>query len=243
MGRPKANGEVPTLRATASDTAGPPAFAIVMMNAVGGTSIHWTGQAWRFVPYNFRERSETVRRYGAGAIPEGVGLADWPLAYNELAPFYETVERAHGISGQAGNLRRGRDRRGNRFEGRRRAVPAAAASALRVDGADVRRRRAARVEPVPRARGHPVGGLPRPAGDARLPRLLHVQRLPRERQGVGDVTTIPLAEQRRNFKILTRARVTRILHGPRRARPRVSSCAAARRSLQPAEAVILSTYV
>ena len=123
--------------------------AIVMMNAVGGTSIHWTGQAWRFVPYNFRERSETVRRYGAGAIPEGVGLADWPLAYNELAPFYETVERAHGISGQAGNLRRGRDRRGNRFEGRRRAVPAAAASALRVDGADVRRRRAARVEPVP----------------------------------------------------------------------------------------------
>ena len=121
MGRPKANGEVPTLRATASDTAGPPAFAIVMMNAVGGTSIHWTGQAWRFVPYNFRERSETVRRYGAGAIPEGVGLADWPLAYNELAPFYETVERAHGISGQAGNLRRGRDRRGNRFEGRRRA--------------------------------------------------------------------------------------------------------------------------
>src|SRR4051812_34289894 len=51
MGRPKANGEVPTLRKSAAETAGPPQAKIVMMNAVGGSSIHWTGQSWRFVPY------------------------------------------------------------------------------------------------------------------------------------------------------------------------------------------------
>ena len=58
-----------------------------------------------------------------------------------------------------------------------------------------------------------------------------------------NVTTIPLAEQRRNFKILTRARVTRILTD-RDGRARgVEFVRGGETFVQPAEAVILSTYV
>ena len=73
----KANGEVPTSRATASSPttrgAGHP-----MMNGVGGTSLHYWAQSWRLNPWDFKVVSETRRRYGASRIPEGLdgrGLA------------------------------------------------------------------------------------------------------------------------------------------------------------------------
>ena len=91
-----------------------------MMNGVGGTSIHYTGQSWRLSPYTFNERSETIRRYGRGAIPDGVALADWPLDYADLEPYYDRVEYTLGISGRAGNVQGKKDPRGNVFEGRRR---------------------------------------------------------------------------------------------------------------------------
>ena len=42
-----------------------------MMNAVGGTSIHYWAQSWRLNPWDFKVRSETIRRYGASRIPKG----------------------------------------------------------------------------------------------------------------------------------------------------------------------------
>jgi gluconate 2-dehydrogenase alpha chain len=93
FGRSKANLEVPTLRLKPSHTAiRLPAevhsrFYGLTMNAVGGSTVHWTGLCWRFHPWNFRTRSEAIRRYGAGAIPPASTVADWPLANEELEPF------------------------------------------------------------------------------------------------------------------------------------------------------------
>jgi len=43
----KANKEIPTWRPNAqSPVQAPPVGPIVMDNQVGGTSVHWTGQAW-----------------------------------------------------------------------------------------------------------------------------------------------------------------------------------------------------
>jgi len=125
MGRFKANREVPTTRRLASEKATRPLGATgPMMNAVGGTSIHWMTQSWRYLPWNFRTRSETVKRYGAGAIPAGSTVEDWPFGYEELEPWYDKVEYRHGVSGQAGNVRGKIDQRGNIFEGpRRRPYP------------------------------------------------------------------------------------------------------------------------
>ena len=114
----KCAGEAPTVRATASDRAvqgGHP-----MMNAVGGTSMHYWAQSWRLNPWDFEVASATRRRYGAGRIPAGSTVEDWPFGYEELEPFYDLVEHTVGVSGQAGNVLGDIDRRGNIFEGERR---------------------------------------------------------------------------------------------------------------------------
>src|SRR6266511_3922587 len=58
-----------------------------------------------FDPHDdFRARSHTIARYGASAIPEHSSLADWPLSYAELEPYYGRAEYELGVSGKAGNL-------------------------------------------------------------------------------------------------------------------------------------------
>jgi choline dehydrogenase-like flavoprotein len=55
---------------------------------VGGSTIHYAGYAPRFHPSDFRTRSA-----------DGVG-ADWPLRYEELRPYYETMEEELPVAGQ-----------------------------------------------------------------------------------------------------------------------------------------------
>jgi len=97
---PKAQREIPTVR-TGPGEKGVQAAAHPMMNAVGGTSIHYWAQSWRLKPWDFRTRSEVIRRYGANAIPAGTTLEDWPITYDELAPFYERIDDEVGVSGAA----------------------------------------------------------------------------------------------------------------------------------------------
>jgi len=112
---PKAQREIPTVRTGPGEKARPPA-AHPMMNAIGGTSIHYWAQSWRLKAWDFKTRSETVQRYGAAAIPAGTTLEDWPLTYDELAPFYDVVEDEVGVSGAAGNIGGQLTGRGNPFE-------------------------------------------------------------------------------------------------------------------------------
>jgi len=91
-----------------------------MMNAVGGTSIHYWAQSWRLNPWDFKVRSETIRRYGATRIPNGSTLEDWPLNLDDLEPYYDRVEYEIGVSGKAGNIAGKKDERGTDFEGARR---------------------------------------------------------------------------------------------------------------------------
>ncbi|MFL5694906.1 MAG: GMC family oxidoreductase [Ktedonobacteraceae bacterium] len=62
---------------------------------VGGGTVHWTGWVPRFVENDFRMHSLH------GDIP-GASLVDWPITYQELEPFYDKIEWALGVSGQAG---------------------------------------------------------------------------------------------------------------------------------------------
>ena len=114
----KTQEERPTVRGHPSEVA-VQVGTHPMMNAVGGTSIHYWAQSWRLNPWDFRVRSETTRRYGASRIPAGSTVEDWPLDYDELEPFYDIVEREVGVSGQAGNIQGRIDPRGNPFEGPR----------------------------------------------------------------------------------------------------------------------------
>ena len=46
-------------------------------------------------------------------------IADWPVSYDELEPFYDRFDKMCGASGQAGNLRGKKIDGGNVFEGAR----------------------------------------------------------------------------------------------------------------------------
>jgi choline dehydrogenase-like flavoprotein len=61
---------------------------------VGGTSVHFTANFWRFHEIDFIERSKL------GPI-SGTTFADWPLTYSDLEPYYTKVEWEIGMSGVA----------------------------------------------------------------------------------------------------------------------------------------------
>ncbi len=116
----KANREVPIQRRSASALDSPRYSVHPMMNAVGGTSLHYWAQSWRLHPWDFKVVSETTRRYGASRIPAGSTVEDWPFGLEELEPYYDLVEYEIGVSGKAGNIDGEIDPGGNIFEGSRR---------------------------------------------------------------------------------------------------------------------------
>jgi gluconate 2-dehydrogenase alpha chain len=102
LSEPKSKHEVPTWRAHAGEEAGPSPHPMMMVNAVGGTTLHYEGLSIRLAPHAFASRSATIERYGADAVPEGSTLADWPLDYADLEADYAAIEDAIGVSGLAG---------------------------------------------------------------------------------------------------------------------------------------------
>lgn len=86
---------------------------------LGGSGVHWSGQSWRFLPWDFEMRSRVIERYGERAIPEGATIQDWGITYEDLEPYYDRFEYTAGISGVAGNLQGEVQPQGNPFEGPR----------------------------------------------------------------------------------------------------------------------------
>ena len=56
---------------------------------VGGRSLMWGRQSYRFSPMDFEANAK-----------DGIGV-DWPIRYEDLAPWYDYVESYIGVSGQA----------------------------------------------------------------------------------------------------------------------------------------------
>lgn len=69
-----------------------PEVTVDRIRVVGGRSIHWNAGCFRFSERDFRERSL-----------EGVE-EDWPLTYQEIAPYYSYVEKMIGVTGSRENL-------------------------------------------------------------------------------------------------------------------------------------------
>ncbi|HEX9581031.1 MAG TPA: GMC family oxidoreductase [Gemmatimonadales bacterium] len=88
-----------TFRKTEADraqVASPGGLPVLLYAAlVGGSSVHFTANFWRFHEIDFNERSVL------GPIA-GTGFADWPISYQELEPYYTKVEWEVGVSGAPG---------------------------------------------------------------------------------------------------------------------------------------------
>jgi choline dehydrogenase-like flavoprotein len=62
---------------------------------VGGSSVHYTANFWRFREIDFNERSLL------GPI-SGTNFDDWPISYADLEPYYTRVDWEIGLSGEPG---------------------------------------------------------------------------------------------------------------------------------------------
>jgi gluconate 2-dehydrogenase alpha chain len=244
MSDAKAAHEVPTWRTDASAKAGPAPYPMLMVNAVGGSAVHYEGASLRFHPWHFRHRSATLERYGAAAVPPTSTMSDWPIGYDDLEPYYERVEYAIGVSGQAGVLDGNGVSGGNPFEGsRRRGYPM---PPLRPSGwMDLMDTAAARLEwhpfPVPAAiNSRPHGGRP----DCTYCGYCRGNGCYRNAKGSPDVTLIPAAEATGLLTVESDSRVTAIevdrdgelATGVRYVKDGVEH-------FQPAAAVLLGGYV
>jgi len=62
------------------------------MRVVGGRTVHWNAVTLRYAARDFRE-------WSLAGVEE-----DWPLSYEELAPYYERIEAMIGVCGQDDGL-------------------------------------------------------------------------------------------------------------------------------------------
>jgi len=237
----KAQLEVPTQRvnAKASTTR---AGSHPMMNAVGGTTLHYWAQSWRLNPWDFRVVSDTTKRYGAARIPAGSTVEDWPFGLEELEPYYDKVEYETGVSGQAGNIKGAIDKRGNIFEGpRHRAFPM---PPLRSTGFIDRMAEAARN----------LGWHPFP-GPASINSRPYQNRAACMYHGFCNkggchvdakngphLTTIPRAQQSGRLQVVTRAHATRINTDDKGRVTGVTYVTDKAEFFQPAKVVLLASY-
>ncbi len=67
-------------------------FRWIRQRRLGGRSLSWGRQCYRLSDLDLKAASR-----------DGFGM-DWPISYNELAPYYSRVERYVGISGNVENL-------------------------------------------------------------------------------------------------------------------------------------------
>ncbi len=238
---PKAKLEIPTFRTSVNDRARQ-GTTHPMMNAIGGTSIHYHAQSWRYSPWDFKVRSESIRRYGPNSLPKGSTLEDWPLTYDDLENYYDIVEHEVGVSGRAGNLNGKLDPRGNVFEApRKRDFPMPPlrdteftemmmASAKQLGWKPFRGPAAINSVPYRGRPGCAYHGYCDRGG-------CHISA-----KNSTAVTTIPEAVKTKNLTIADKAQVTRIAAGADGKVTGVTYIKDGKEYFQPAKVVLLASY-
>ncbi len=66
-----------------------------IVKAVGGSTVHWNGLSFRAQSHEFK----ALTTYGEVS---GASLADWPVTYDELDPYYSRAEDKMGVTGTHG---------------------------------------------------------------------------------------------------------------------------------------------
>ncbi|MGH7806043.1 MAG: FAD-dependent oxidoreductase, partial [Candidatus Binatia bacterium] len=155
---------------------------------VGGSTLHYQGEAHRFPAHAFRMRSE-----------RGVA-ADWPITYDELAPYYERVEEILGVAGDPRNP----------FKPARGPYPYPAHPLSRLSAAVSKGARSLGLHVLP----NPVAILPSPRDGRAVCHYCNgcVRGCPVNAKGSVDVAVIPAAEATGRLTIVTQFHVTRLEH-------------------------------
>ncbi len=99
---PKFMSEVPRWRRNVGEPTTEATFSLGrMMNSVGGSVIHYGAWLRRFHPHHFKTRTRIQEKWGKSNVESTV--ADWPIRYEDLEPYYTLLEQYIGVAGDETN--------------------------------------------------------------------------------------------------------------------------------------------
>jgi gluconate 2-dehydrogenase alpha chain len=212
--------------------------SFLLGEGLGGAGVHWNGQTFRFLPYDFQIRSKTIERYGQEKIPAEMTILDWGVTYEELEPYYDKFEKMAGISGEE-----------NPLAGKRSSayptppMKKSPAMQLFTDAATQ-----LKLHPYMQPSANLSDNYTNPDGIARIACQYcgFCERFGCEYGAKADpvVTVIPVAKQTGKFQIRTHSNVRRVLHTGNKATGVVYADTTTGEEIeQPADIVVLTSYV
>jgi len=207
-------------------------------DGLGGAGVHWNGQTYRFLPYDFEIRSKTIEKYGKNKIPANMTIQDWGITYDEIEPYYDKFEKMTGISGEVNPL------------GGKRSSPYPTPPMKKSPGMQMFVDAATRLKlnPYMMPSGNLSENYTNPDGIARAACQYcgYCERFGCEYGAKADpvVTVIPVANKTGKFEIRTHSNVRRILHkGGKATGVMYTDVTTGEEITQPADIVVMTSYV
>ena len=244
--------ETITFRNAAGETALPmrQLGSFLPGEGLGGAAVHWNGQTWRFLPWDFETRSRTLARYGNDALAADCTSQDWGVTYAELEPHFDRFEQLFGIGGKAGNLRGEIRPGGNPYEGpRSRDYPNPPSKESYASALFVQAARSLGYRPFPMPTANMTRAYTNPYGLTMGPCVYcgYCERFGCEMGAKASPQTavLPALLGNPNYELRTLANVVRVnLDSDRKRAVSVTYVDARGREFeQPAELVLLTSYV
>jgi len=214
--------------------------SFLLGNGLGGAGVHWNGQYYRFLPYDFKIRSMTEERYGKNKIPKDMPLRDWGISYEELEPYFVKYEQMAGISGPA-ELPGNAGKMSKPFP----TAPMKTTPGMKLF-TDAAKKLGYNPYIIPSANLSEDYTNPDGIQRAACQYCGYCERFGCEYGAKADpvVTVLPVAEKTGKFELRTHATVTEILHDGKKATGvKYVNSLTGQESEQPADIVILAGYV
>lgn len=231
--------ETLTFRNTAKERALPmrQLGSFLLGEGLGGSGVHWNGHTFRFLPYDFEIKSQTVAKYGESKI-KGLQVQDWGITYDELEPYYDTFEKTAGISGEENPLG---GKRSNPYPN-----PPMKETPLTKRFKDAAKNLGMKPYHMPSANMSQAYENQYGAKMAACQYCAFCERFGCEYGAKADptVSVIPYAKDTGNFELRTYSNVTEVLHdGTKATGVRYVDVLTKEEFIQPADIVVLTSYV
>jgi gluconate 2-dehydrogenase alpha chain len=207
-------------------------------DGIGGAGVHWNGQTFRFLPYDFQIRSQTIAKYGRNKIPPDMTIQDWGVTYKEMEPYYDRFEKMAGIAGERNPLA------GNRSSEYPNPPMKKTPNIQMFEQAAKK----LKLHPYMQPSANLSQPYTNPDGVSRAACQYcgYCERFGCEYGAKADpvVTVIPVAKKTGKFEIRTHSQVRRILHtGGRATGVMYTDVTTGEDIIQPADIVVLTSYV
>ncbi|MGO4369650.1 GMC family oxidoreductase [Paenibacillus sp. 2TAB19] len=212
--------------------------SFLLGDGLGGSGVHWNGQTYRFLPYDFQIRSKTIERYGKNKIPAEMTIQDWGITYDELEPYFDKFEKTAGISGEENPLG---GKRSNPYP----TPPMKKSPAMTMFHEATTR---LKLKPYMMPSANLSQDYTNPDGISRAACQYcgYCERFGCEYGAKADpvVTVIPVANKTGKFEIRTHSNVRRILHkGGKATGVMYTDVTTGEDIIQPADIVVMTSYV